>query len=100
MNILVITSGMKVMFGVGFIIFAVYIYALLRAIYWGHNSQRKDLLNDPELRNYYSRHGMPDYIDYDGMGNYGRFPKNPYEKTIKKNAKRKKKTSNSYRSSR
>ena len=59
MNILVITSGMKVMFGIGFIIFAVYIYALLRAIYWGHNSQRKDLLNDPELRNYYGRHGMP-----------------------------------------
>ena len=31
-------------------------------------------MNDPEMRNYYSRHGMPDQIDYDGMGNYGRFP--------------------------
>ena len=100
MNFLVITSGMKIMFGIGFIIFAVYIYALLRAIHWGHSSQRKDLLNDPELRNYYGRHGSPDYMDYDGMGNYGRFPKNPYDKKLKRNVKRKEKTSNSYRSSR
>ncbi len=76
---------MKVMFAVGFFIFAVYIYALLKAIYWGHNSQREEMLNDPELRNYYGRHGMPDEIDYDGHGNYGRFPQNPYEK--KSNAK-------------
>ena len=78
-------NNMKVMFVVGFVIFVVYIYALLRAIYWGHNSQREDMLNDPELRNYYGRHGMPDEIDYDGHGNYGRFPYNPYEK--KSNAK-------------
>ena len=51
------------MFIVGFIIFAVYIYALLRAIYWGHNSQREDQLNDPELRNYYIRHGQGDLYD-------------------------------------
>lgn len=62
MNLLVITSEMKVMFVVGFIIFVVYIYALLKAIKWGHDSQRRDLLNDPELRNYYSRHNMPDYL--------------------------------------
>ena len=54
-----ITTQMKVMFVVGFIIFVIYIYALLKAIKWGHDSQRRDLLNDPELRNYYSRHGMP-----------------------------------------
>ena len=54
-----ITTQMKVMFVVGFIIFVVYIYALLKAIKWGHDSQRRDLLNDPELRNYYGRHGMP-----------------------------------------
>ena len=84
MSILVITSGMKVMFGIGFVIFAIYIYALLRAIYWGHNSQRKDLLNDPELRNYYSRQHLPDNLDYDGHGNYGRFPPNPYDKKKKK----------------
>ena len=75
-----ITTQMKVMFAVGFVIFVVYIYALLKAIKWGHDSQRKDLLNDPELRNYYARHGQGDLYDYDGMGNYGRFPSNPYKK--------------------
>ena len=78
------TNNMIAMFIIGFIIFAIYLYALLRAIYWGHNSQREDQLNDPELRNYYSRHGMPDDMDYDGHGNYGRFPPNPYDKKSKK----------------
>lgn len=54
-----ITTQMKVMFVVGFVIFVIYIYALLKVIKWGHDSQRRDLLNDPELRNYYGRHGMP-----------------------------------------
>ena len=72
------------MFVIGFIIFIGYMYALLKAIYWGHNSQREDMLNDPELRNYYSRHGMPDQMDYDGHGNWGRFPDNPYKKKKKK----------------
>ena len=78
-----ITGNMTVMFVIGFVIFVIYLYALLKAIYWGHNSQKQDLLNDPELRNYYSRHGMPDNMDYDGHGNYGRFPNNPYEKKKK-----------------
>tara|TARA_Y100001972_G_scaffold18375_1_gene20806 strand:- start:6 stop:290 length:285 start_codon:yes stop_codon:yes gene_type:complete len=72
------------MFVIGFIIFIGYMYALLKAIYWGHNSQKQDMLNDPELRNYYSRHGMPDQMDYDGHGNWGRFPDNPYKKKKKK----------------
>tara|TARA_B100000282_G_scaffold155987_1_gene112410 strand:- start:44 stop:349 length:306 start_codon:yes stop_codon:yes gene_type:complete len=84
MNLYVITPEMQVMFVVGFIIFAVYIYALLRAIYWGHNSQREDMLNDPELRNYYSRQHLPDDIDYDGHGNYGRFPADPNKKKPRK----------------
>ena len=75
-----ITGNMLVMFLIGFIIFCFYLFGLLYAIYWGHNSQRQDSLNDPELRNYYSRHGMPDHMDYDGMCNYGRFPNNPYKK--------------------
>jgi len=62
------------MFIVGLCIFVVYLYALLRAIHWGHTSQRDEFMQDPEMRNYYSRHGMPDNMDYDGMGNYGRFP--------------------------
>ena len=31
--------------------------------------------NDPELKSYYARHGQGDLMDYDGMGNQGRFPK-------------------------
>ena len=62
------------MFIVGFCIFVVYLYALLKAIHWGHTSQRDEFMQDPEMRNYYSRHGMPDNMDYDGMGDFSRFP--------------------------
>mgnify|MGYP005646597461 CR=1 FL=1 len=82
------TQNMTIMFIVGFVIFAVYIYALLRAVSWGHKSQREEMLNDPEMRNYYARHGQ-DFVDYDGMGNYGRFPKTEMPKP-----KRRKKKSN------
>ena len=71
---------MQIMFFIGGIIFIGYIYGLLRAIRWGHKSQEEERLNDPELRNYYSRHNMPDNMDYDGHGNYGRFPQSPYKK--------------------
>ncbi len=86
---------MIIMFAVGFVIFAVYIYALLRAIYWGHTKQREEMLNDPELRNYYSRHGQGDFIDYDGIGNQGRFPPepeatSPYGQEIRRRLKKKK----------
>ena len=77
------TGNLVIMFIVGFIIFTFYMIGLLYAIWWGHNSQKEDMLNDPELRNYYSRHGMPDQMDYDGGGNWGRFP-------IVKHKKRKK----------
>ena len=79
-----ITGNLVIMFIVGFIIFTFYMIGLLYAIWWGHNSQKEDMLNDPELRNYYSRHGMPDQMDYDGHGNWGRFPDNPYKKKKKK----------------
>ena len=58
-----ITGNMLVMFLIGFIIFCFYLFGLLYAIYWGHNSQREDQLNDPELRNYYMRHGQGDLYD-------------------------------------
>ena len=80
----VLTPEIKVMFFVGFFIFAIYVYALLRAIYWGHNSQKEDRLNDPELRNYYARYDTPDNIDYDVHGIYGRFPDYPFEIKSKK----------------
>tara|TARA_B100000424_G_scaffold147539_1_gene112459 strand:- start:1076 stop:1330 length:255 start_codon:yes stop_codon:yes gene_type:complete len=76
-----ITVNMIIMFAIGFAIFVVYMFMLLKAIMWGHKSQEQERLNDPELRNYYARHGQGDLYDYDGMGNYGRFPNNPYKKT-------------------
>ena len=51
------------------------------------------MLNDPELRNYYSRHGQGDLMDYDGIGNQGRFPPeptSPYAKEIRKRIKEEK----------
>ena len=47
---------MLIMFIVGFIIFSFYIAGLIYAIYWGHSTQREEMLNDPELRDYYNRH--------------------------------------------
>ncbi len=79
-----ITVNMIIMFAIGFAIFVIYMFMLLKAIMWGHKSQEQERLNDPELRNYYSRHNMPDNIDYDGHGNWGRFPDNPYEKKPKR----------------
>ncbi len=84
---------MFVMFIIGFIIFCFYLFGLLYAIYWGHNSQREDMENDPELRNYYNRHHNYDPIDYDGMGNQGRVGEvNVKDKTKKKNDKRRYRT--------
>ena len=45
-----ITGNMLAMFIIGFIIFSFYLFGLLYAIYWGHNSQKKDMENDPELK--------------------------------------------------
>tara|TARA_Y100001937_G_scaffold38743_1_gene55124 strand:+ start:1747 stop:2031 length:285 start_codon:yes stop_codon:yes gene_type:complete len=88
-----ITGNMFVMFIIGFIIFCFYLFGLLYAIYWGHNSQREDMENDPELRNYYNRHHNYDPIDYDGMGNQGRVGEvNVKDKTKKKNDKRRYRT--------
>jgi len=68
---------MLIMFIVGFIIFCFYIAGLIYAIYWGHSTQREEMMNDPELRDYYNRHHNYDSeIDYDGGGNWGRF--NPH----------------------
>ena len=50
-----IMNNLTLMFIIGFIIFAIYVYALLKAIMWGHKSQRDERLNDPELRNYYRK---------------------------------------------
>ena len=87
-----VTGNMLVMFIIGFIIFCFYLFGLLYAIYWGHNSQRKEMENDPELRSYYARHGQGDLMDYDGMGNQGRFVVDVNDKRKNKNDKRRYRT--------
>ena len=73
------------MFVIGFIIFGGYMVGLLSAIIWGHNSQRDEMLNDPELKKYYddvlnSSNG----VDMDGIGNQGRFNYRPKPKAKKR----------------
>jgi hypothetical protein len=82
------------MFIVGCIIFALYIVGYMYMINTAHKQQRRELENDPEMRGYYSRHNIPpkpDVVDYDGMGNQGRFPQVPKKKTTKRKAKSKSK---------
>ena len=87
-----VTGNMLVMFIIGFIIFCFYLFGLLYAIYWGHNSQRKEMENDPEMRNYYARHNNGLDMDYDGIGNQGRFVVDVNDKRKKKNDKRRYRT--------
>jgi len=74
------------MFIIGFIIFVGYLYGLLKAIIWGHTSQRDDMEKDPEMIKYYRElTELTDDVDYDGMGNQGRVP------VVKKKVYKKKK---------
>ena len=68
------------MFIIGFVIFVLYMFGLLYAIWWGHTSQREEMERDSELQNYYARHNNGLDMDYDGMGNQGRGP-TPKKKT-------------------
>ena len=71
------------MFIVGAVIFAVYLYFLIWNIFWSSKKQREE--------NYPGLTGMGDPVDYDGMGNYGRFPSTVPEKR-KRTKKNKTKT--------
>ena len=62
-----------VMFGVGFVIFAVYLVFLLWNIVYNGNKQQKE--NYPTL-------SKDDIIDFDGIGNHGRVPKVKKKKRI------------------
>lgn len=56
-----------VMFIVGAVIFGAYMYFLIWNIFYSARKQREE--------NYPGLTGMgDDVVDYDGMGNYGRFP--------------------------
>jgi hypothetical protein len=81
------------MFVIGFIIFVLYMVGYLYMINTAHKQQRRQFENDPEMKGYYSRHNMPDSIDYDGIGNQGRFPeiKEPKKRPTKRKAKTKSK---------
>ena len=70
-------------FIVGALIFSVYVYFLVWSILYNNKKQQEE--------NYPNLNGMGETIDYDGMGNFSRFPterqikkKRPY-KTTKKN---------------
>lgn len=54
------------MFIVGFVIFAAYIALTVWSIFYNSRKQQEE--------NYPNLNGMGETIDYDGMGNYGRFP--------------------------
>lgn len=54
-------------FIVGGVIFAVYMYLTIWNIFYSSKKQREE--NYPNINN------TNDVVDYDGMGNYGRFPK-------------------------
>lgn len=71
------------MFIVGTVIFAVYLYFLIWNIFYSAKKQREE--------NYPGLTGMGDPVDYDGMGNYGRFPSTVPEKR-KRTKKNKTKT--------
>ena len=73
------------MFIVGTVIFAVYLYFLIWNIFYSAKKQREE--------NYPGLTGMGDPVDYDGMGNYGRFPSTVPEKR-KRTKRNKTKTKN------
>tara|TARA_Y100000401_G_C8179497_1_gene153256 strand:- start:92 stop:382 length:291 start_codon:yes stop_codon:yes gene_type:complete len=80
-----ITDDMLAMFIVGFIIFCFYIAGLIYAIYWGHSTQRNEMLNDPELIEYYNRHH-----NYDMESNRSKYNPHIKEDDYVKNLFRKK----------
>ena len=79
-----ITGNMLIMFIIGFIIFCFYIAGLIYAIYWGHNTQRQEMMNDPELRDYYNRHNNYDgeYEDDGYEGHTAQIPVDVYKKIM------------------
>ena len=67
------------MFIVGFIIFGVYMYLTIWNIFYSSRKQREE--NYPDLN------GMGNTVDYDGIGNQGRFVIEPQKKKRKRKIK-------------
>tara|TARA_Y100000114_G_C11540456_1_gene222354 strand:- start:42 stop:308 length:267 start_codon:yes stop_codon:yes gene_type:complete len=71
-------------FIIGALIFISYLVGLITMITKANRSQEKDMLEDKELMAYREKlRREADFVDYDGMGDQGRFP-NMQEKKIKK----------------
>jgi hypothetical protein len=66
-----------VFFGVGFVIFSIYLIFLIANIIYNGNKQQKE--NYPTLQN--------DVIDMDGIGNQGRVPSHTTIRTKKRKTK-------------
>ena len=64
---------MRAMFFIGCAIFVIYFIMVVRAIIKGHKTNKKEKRTDLELRNYYVQNNKG-FVDYDGIGNQGRFP--------------------------
>jgi hypothetical protein len=74
-NMLLASQPLTVgMFIIGLIIFILYMVGYLYMISTAHKQQRRELEGDPEMRDYYARHNNGLDMDYDGIGNQGRFP--------------------------
>ena len=67
------------MFIVGFVIFSLYIYVTIWSIFYNSRKQQEE--NYPNLT------GMGETIDYDGMGNFSRFPTERKRKRNKRKTK-------------
>ena len=68
-------------FIIGGIIFSVYIYLMIWSIIYNNKKQQEE--------NYPNLNGMGDAVDYDGMGNFSRFPTNTKTKVKTKKTRRK-----------
>lgn len=64
------------MFIVGFVIFSLYLYVTIWSIFYNSRKQQEE--------NYPNLNGMGDKIDYDGMGNFSRFPSQRKKRTYKR----------------
>ena len=60
------------MFIVGFVIFGIYLYLTIWNIFYSSKKQREE--------NYPNLDGMGNVVDYDGIGNQGRFVIEPQKK--------------------
>ena len=79
------------MFIIGAIIFGLYMAGYLFMIKYANDGQRRDMKRDNGSE-YYQRHNQVNPSDYDGMGNFSRFPTDVKTKRQSRVTKKKVKT--------